>query len=108
MRILLFLFFFLPQFVFSQDKVKFTATGVTCSLCSNAIHNSLKGDKSIIKIEPDLQTQEWHLEYKSNEFKTENLIRRIEDAGFFVGKLYLNGQLILDNTKKKKEKNHKQ
>jgi len=104
MKKLLFLFFFFPLILFGQDKVKFTAAGVTCSLCSNAIHNSLKGDKSILKIDPDLQTQEWNLEYKEGEFKTENLIKRVEEAGFSVAKLYLNGQLIFDNTKKKKVK----
>ena len=107
MKKLLLALFILPIFVFGQDKVTFTAAGVTCSLCSNAIHKSLSSDKSILKVDPNLDTQEWNLEYKKGEFKSENLIKRVDDAGFSVNKIYLNGELILDNSKKKKTKIHK-
>lgn len=97
----------LSFFAFSlqaQDKVKFIATGVTCSICSNAIHKSLKQDKNIIKIEPNLETQVWLLEYKSGQFKSEDLVKRVEDAGFSIAKIYFNDNLILDKSKKKKKK----
>lgn len=102
-KILLFLFL-LPIICFSQDKVKFTAAGVTCSMCSNAIHKSLTTDKNIRKVDPNLQTQEWVVEYNTGDFKIENLKKRVEDAGFSLAKVWLNGELILDNTKKKKKK----
>ena len=92
-----------PIFSLGQDKVKFTAAGITCSLCSSAIFKSLQTDKSIIKIDPNLDTQEWYVEYKSGEFKIENLIKKVEDAGFSVKEIYLNDKLILDKNKKKKK-----
>ena len=105
MKKILFILFFLPIICFSQDRVKFTAAGVTCSMCSNAIHKSLTTDKNIKKVDPNLQTQEWTIEYNKGEFKIENLKKRVEDAGFSLAKVWLNGDLILDNTKKKKNKN---
>jgi len=105
MKKILFILFFLPIICFSQDRVKFTAAGVTCSMCSNAIHKSLTTDKNIKKVYPNLQTQEWTIEYNKGEFKIENLKKRVEDAGFSLAKVWLNGDLILDNTKKKKNKN---
>jgi len=101
---ILFITIFFNSYLFAQDKVKFIAGGVTCSMCSNAIHKSLSTDKSVLKIDPNLETQEWNLEYKKGEFKSENLIERVKDAGFSVNKIYLNGELILDNSKKKKNK----
>jgi copper chaperone CopZ len=103
-KILLILSFFASSLQ-AQDKVIFIATGVTCSMCSNAIHKSLKQDKNIIKIEPNLETQQWLLEYKSGQFRPEDLVKMVKDAGFSVSKIYLNDNLILDNSKKKKKKN---
>lgn len=97
--------FLLPIFTLGQEKVKFTAAGVTCSMCSNAIFKSLQTDKSIIKIDPNLDTQEWYVEYKSGEFKIENLIKRVETAGFSVEKIYMNDKLI--HEKKNKKRNEK-
>ena len=102
--ILVFLFLLITSKTFSQDKVKFYAAGVTCSMCSSAIHSSLKTDKSISKIDPNLQTQEWYLEYKTGEFKIENLKKRVEDSGFSITKLWLNGELVFDITKSRKRK----
>lgn len=44
-RFLLILLTLIPIFAKSQDKVKFIANGVTCSMCSNAIHKSLKSNE---------------------------------------------------------------
>ena len=104
MKHLIIIFLLFCSTLNAQDKVKFIATGVTCSMCSNAIHKSLKTDKAIIKIEPNLETQEWLLEYKTGQFKTEELIKRVEDAGFSISKIYLNDNLILDKSRKKKKK----
>jgi len=101
-KFLFFLFFILPLISFGQDKIKFLAGGVTCSMCSRAIHESLADDKFILKIEPNLKTQEWNLEYKKDEFKVENLKKRVEDAGFSIITLYFNGKLIFGNTRNKK------
>lgn len=90
---------------FGQEKVRFYAAGVTCSMCSGAIHKSLSSDKNILKIEPNLDTQEWILEYKTGSFQLESLKKKVEDAGFSVSKVWVNNELILDNTRKKKTKN---
>ena len=92
----------LPFSVLGQDKVKFIAAGVTCSMCSNAIHKSLSIDSSIKEVNPNLQTQEWHLEYSAGTFKLETLKRKVEDAGFSLAKVWLNNQIIYENKKKKK------
>lgn len=106
LRYIIFLLF-LNSSVFSQDKVKFTAAGVTCSMCSKAIQKSLSKNRTILTIEPNLDTQEWNLEVKKDEFKVQDLIKSVEDAGFSISKLYFNGELLIDNTKKNKSKKTK-
>ena len=102
MKKLLFTLLLLPLFILGQDKVKFVASGLTCSMCSKAVHSSLSNDKSILKIDPNLQTQEWNLEYPKGEFKIETLKKKVQDAGFDITKVWLNGELIFDSRKKNK------
>lgn len=101
-HILFILSLFFSFHSFSQDKVKFIAAGITCSMCSNAIHKSLTSDKSILKVEPNLNTQEWFLEYEKGTFSLENLKKRVSDAGFTVSQVWLNSEIIYDTKKKKK------
>lgn len=103
LKIILFSLLLIPTLSFSQDKVKFLAAGVTCSLCSNAIHKSLKTSKEIKNINPDLETQEWNLEYEKGTFNLEILKKKIEDAGFTLEKVWVNGEMKYE--KKKKQKN---
>jgi copper chaperone CopZ len=102
MKKIILILLLLPLFTLGQDKVKFIASGLTCSMCSKAIHVSLSSDKSILKIDPNLQTQEWNLEYPKGEFKIETLKKKVQDAGFDITKVWLNGELIFDSRKKKK------
>lgn len=102
MKKILFILLFLPLFTLGQDKVKFIASGLTCSMCSKAVHGSLSTDKSILKIDPNLQTQEWNLEYPKGQFKLEALKKKVQDAGFDITRVWLNGELIFDSKKKKK------
>jgi len=102
MKNLLLILLFMPLFTIGQDKVKFIAAGVTCSMCSNAILKSINTDKSVQKIDPNLQTQEWNLEYPKGEFKLEVLKKKVEDAGFSLSKVWLNNELIFDNKNKKR------
>jgi len=97
---LLSILFILPLFTLGQDKIKFIASGLTCSMCSKSVHQSLSKDKSILKINPNLQTQEWNLEYLKNEFKLETLKKRVEDAGFSLERAWLNGALVYEKKKK--------
>jgi hypothetical protein len=100
---ILFILFFLPIFTIGQDNVKFIAGGVTCSSCSNAIYKSLQSDKKILKIETNLDTQEWNLEYKNGDFKIEDLKKLVEDTGFSIYKLWVNNELILNKKTKVKK-----
>jgi len=92
----------IPLFGVAQDKVKFVASGLTCSMCSRAVHKSLESDKDIIKIESNLETQEWNIEYKKGTYTFDKLKSKVEGAGFGVEMVWLNGELIIDNRKKKK------
>jgi copper chaperone CopZ len=95
------------QTVIGQTKVKFIAAGVTCSMCSNAIHKSLKSDRGIKTIEPNLQTQEWIVEYKNRQYNSEETIKglekRVKDAGFSIQRLWVNDKLVIDRGKRRKK-----
>lgn len=92
----------IPLFGVAQDKVKFVASGLTCSMCSRAVYKSLESDKDIVKIETNLETQEWNVEYKQGTYTFNKLKKSVEGAGFSVERIWLNGELIIDNRKKKK------
>ena len=102
MKKLLLILLFIPLFSFSQDKVKFVASGLTCSMCSRAVYKSLQSDKDILKIETNLETQEWNIEYKLGTYTFDKLKSKVEGAGFGVEMVWLNGELIIDNKRKKK------
>lgn len=99
-----------PVFCLSQskvdtlkfDKVKFVAAGVTCSMCSKAIHENLSSDKSITQIYPNLQTQEWFVDYPKGKYDQEKLKQQVANAGFSVSKIWLNGRLVYEQKKSKK------
>jgi copper chaperone CopZ len=105
MKKIIILLLMLPISIFSQDKVKFIAAGVTCSMCSNAIHKSLKADKNIIEIKPNLETQEWLITYKTGTFLLNNLQRRVEAAGFSISKVWFNDSVIYSRERTKRTKN---
>jgi copper chaperone CopZ len=102
MKKILILLLFIPLFGVAQDKVKFVASGLTCSMCSRAVHKSLESDKDIVKIETNLETQEWNIEYKQGTYTYDKLKKSVEGAGFSVERIWLHGELIIDNRKKKK------
>ena len=102
MKKILMILLLIPLFGVAQDKVKFVASGLTCSMCSRAVHKSLESDKDIIKIESNLETQEWNIEYKKGTYTFDKLKSKVEGAGFGVEMVWLNGELIIDNRKKYK------
>jgi len=102
MKKILMILLLIPLFGVAQDKVKFVASGLTCSMCSRAVHKSLESDKDIIKIESNLETQEWNIEYKKGTYTFDKLKSKVEGAGFGVEIVWLNGELIIDNRKNKK------
>lgn len=104
---LLFVFIAIPFLSFSQDYIEFKAAGVTCSMCSRAIEKSLKTEKNIQKIEPDLDTQTWKLNWKTGTFKLEKLKQLVEDAGFSLAEVKLNTEVIYTQKINKRNKKSK-
>ncbi len=100
MKKLLLILLFIPLFGLSQDKVKFISSGLTCSMCSRAVYKSLQSDKDILKIETNLETQEWNIEYKQGTYTYDKLKKSVEGAGFGVEMVWLNGELIINNKKR--------
>ena len=101
MKKLLLILLLIPLFSLSQDKVKFIASGLTCSMCSRAVYKSLQSDKDVVKIETNLETQEWNVEYKQGTYTSDKLKKSVEGSGFSVERIWMNGELMIDNRKKR-------
>lgn len=86
----------------AQDKVRFVAGGVTCSMCSYAIHDALAKDSTVKRVGADLENQVWYVEYKRDAFNVDRLKKRVEDAGFSLEKAWLNGSLVYEKKRKRK------
>jgi len=66
-------------------KVYLQASGLTCSICSNAINKSLKTLDFVDKIDADVKRYTFELSFKSNSSVDFGKIKRkVEDAGFSV------------------------
>lgn len=87
------------QNTFSQlTKVEIIATGLTCSMCSNAINKQLKTLADVEKVDVDLNTNTFIVFLKNNNQITPKTIKdKVENAGFFVGEMIL--FLSFDNQK---------
>lgn len=84
------------------SKIEIIATGLTCSMCSNAINKQLKKLTEVEKIETDLNSNTFIIYLKKDNSITPKTIREnIEKAGFFVGSMIFtinfDNQKITDN-----------
>jgi copper chaperone CopZ len=71
------------------SKVTLQASGLTCSMCTNAIHKSLKGLDFVNDIQVDIKNSTFQLGFKADKAVDFDQIKAaVEDAGFFVAKLY--------------------
>ena len=69
-------------------KVSLQASGLTCSMCSNAINKSLKTISTIESVEPNIKTSTFVIAFKpGSKVDFDELKKKVEDAGFFVSKL---------------------
>lgn len=80
-------------------KVSLQASGLTCSMCSNAINKSLKSIDYVEKVTPNIETSTFVITFKpGSPVDFEQLKSKVEDAGFFVSKfvatLYFNDVAI--------------
>src|SRR5574343_1906782 len=69
-------------------KAEIRATGLTCSMCSNAINKQLKSLPEVVNVETDLNTNTFTVILKEgNELSPKVFKEKVEKAGFFIGSL---------------------
>jgi len=69
-------------------KAEIIATGLTCSMCSNAIYKQLNTIAGVDSVITDLNTNTFVVYLKSDNKYAPNLFKEnIEKAGFFIGSL---------------------
>ena len=78
---------FIHLATYSQQvvKVSIQASGLTCSMCSNAINKALKTVDFVQFVNADVQTSTFEIHFKKgSEVDFDKLKKKVEDAGFFV------------------------
>lgn len=71
-------------------QAEITATGLTCSMCSNAINKQLKAMPEVESVTTDLNTNTFTVQLKKdNQITPLRLKQRVEKAGFFVGSMII-------------------
>ena len=66
-------------------KVSVQASGLTCSMCSNAINKSLKSLDFVQDITANIKTSTFEISFKPGAaVNFDKLKKKVEDAGFFV------------------------
>ncbi len=83
-------------------KVEIMATGLTCSMCSNAINKQLKTIAEVEKVDIDLNKNLFIVSLKNNNTLSPKTFKdKVEKAGFFVGSMVLfmnfSNQAVEDN-----------
>jgi copper chaperone CopZ len=69
-------------------KVTLQASGLTCSMCSNAIYKSLKSVDFVEKVEANIKNSGFEISFKpGSKVEIDLLKEKVEDAGFFVASL---------------------
>ncbi|MGZ9676787.1 heavy-metal-associated domain-containing protein [Flavobacterium sp. GNP001] len=81
------------------SKAEIIATGLTCSMCSNAINKQLKSMPEVESVSTDLNTNTFTVQLKANNTLTPKALKNsIEKTGFFIGSLVLTVDLGAVNT----------
>lgn len=89
------------------EKAEIIATGLTCSMCSNAINKQFKSLSQVDSVQTDLNTNTFTVYLKKgNDVKPKLLKESVEKAGFFVGSMVVtmsfdNVQVLENQTIKK-------
>lgn len=72
------------------SKAEIKATGLTCSMCSNAINKQLKSLPEVVNVETDLNTNTFTVTIKEGNTLSPKIFKdKVEKAGFFIGSLVL-------------------
>ncbi len=90
------------------SKAEIVATGLTCSMCSNAINKQLKKLPEVENVAIDLNTNTFTISLKKNNNISPKILKEsVQKAGFFVGSMIVTmdfeNQRIDDNFKIKKD-----
>jgi copper chaperone CopZ len=73
------------------SKVSLQASGLTCSMCSNAINKALKTLDFVSMVDADIKTYTFEISFKTNSVVDFDLIKKkVENAGFTVCAFYAN------------------
>lgn len=74
------------------SKIELRATGLTCSMCSNAIFKQLESISDVDSVETDLNTNTFTVFLKKdNKLIPTNFKEKVEKAGFFYWCIYRYG-----------------
>ena len=69
-------------------KVSLQASGLTCSMCSNAINKSLKSIDFVNNVDANIKNSTFDISFKpGSAVDLDKLKKKVEDAGFFVAKM---------------------
>ncbi len=95
------LFFMLMLFSITASaqvkKVTLQASGLTCSMCSNAINKSLQSLEFTDKVEANIKNSSFDITFKPGaNVDLDKIKMKVEDAGFFVAKF--SAVINFDNT----------
>lgn len=86
--LLLMVFFVQAQFT----KATLQASGLTCSMCNNAINKALKALPFVSAVKPDIKNAEFDITFKEEAVADIDALKAaVEDAGFSVAKLKMTG-----------------
>lgn len=74
------------------SSANLTAAGLTCAMCTKAIYNTLEKMPFISKVEADINNSAFVLTFKYGATVDPDALKNaVEDAGFSVARLTLNG-----------------
>lgn len=72
------------------SKAEIMATGLTCSMCSNAINKQLKATVGVDSVSTDLNTNTFTVYFKKESKIMPKVLKEgVEKAGFFIGSLVI-------------------
>jgi copper chaperone CopZ len=90
--------FFTIQTNAQITKATLQASGLTCSMCSNAINKSLQSIDFVEKVEANIKNSSFDITFKpGSKVDIDQLKEKVEDAGFFVASL--SATVHFDNVK---------
>lgn len=101
MKTFLFVTTILFSSLFTQAQFQtanLTAAGLTCAMCTKAIHNSLQKISIVEKVDADIKNSAFIITFKKGVAVDPDVLKNaVEDAGFAVSRLQLTGDF--DNVK---------